>query len=127
MQLAFLVGRILYGGYFFLAGIKHFKQLGGMAGYAQSKGVPAARAAVAGSGLLILLGGLGVILGVYPRWSLLLIVLFLVPVTFTMHRYWAVADPMAKMGEQINFGKNLALLGAALAMLSLPVPWWALL
>jgi hypothetical protein len=34
-----------------------------------------------------------------------------------------VADPMAKMNEQINFMKNVALLGAALAMAAIPQPW----
>jgi putative oxidoreductase len=45
-------------------------------------------------------------------------VLFLVPVTIMIHPFWKVQDPAAKMGEMINFTKNLALLGAVLMMLA---------
>ena len=79
--------------------------------------------AVAGSGLLLIVGGLGVLLGVYVPWALAALILFLIPVTFMMHAYWKVADPMAKMADQVNFWKNLSLLGAALMMLAVPLPW----
>lgn len=94
-----------------------------MAGYASSKKVPAPKIAVAVSGLFILLGGLGVLLGVYPRESLTLIAIFLIPVTFQMHSFWKDTDPNTKMGNYINFFKNLALLGAAFMLLSIPRPW----
>lgn len=79
--------------------------------------------AVGFSGLLILLGGLGVLLGAYVQYSLSLIVLFLVPITFTMHAYWKDIDPGVKAANRVNFGKNLALLGAALMMYLLSTPW----
>jgi len=40
-----------------------------------------------------------------------------------MHRYWEVADQIEKMGEQINFYKNLGLIGAILMLLAIPTPW----
>jgi len=40
-----------------------------------------------------------------------------------MHRLWADADPQTKMGNQINFEKHLALLGAGLLLLFIPQPW----
>jgi len=43
-----------------------------------------------------------------------LIVVFLVPVTFTMHAFWAVQDPMMHQFQMAMFMKNIALLGAAL-------------
>ncbi len=122
-MITFLIGRILFGGFFFLSGLNHFKNYNGSVGYARMKGVPMPSVAVLGSGALILLGGVGVILGVATAWSLYAIVLFLVPVTLSMHRFWTIADPMQKMGEQINFMKNIALLGAALMLLSVPTPW----
>ena len=45
MDYLFLLGRILYGGFFLLGGINHFMHLGMMSGYSASKGVPAAKAA----------------------------------------------------------------------------------
>lgn len=94
-----------------------------MAGYSQSKGIPSPKAAVVFSGLLLLIGGLSILLGVYPTVGTIALVLFLVPVTFMMHAFWKVKDPMARMGETVNFTKNLALLGAALMLLGVPQPW----
>ncbi len=127
-SILFLVGRILFGGYFLLSGVNHFSKRRQLTGYAASRGVPYPGAAVALSGLLILLGGLGVLLGAYVRWSLVLLLLFLVPVTFKMHAYWADQDPGMKAGNQVNFMKNLALTGAALMLFALPLPWaWSFL
>ena len=118
-----LIGRILYGGFFLMSGVNHFIKLNSYKPYAASKGVPAPGLAVAGSGLLILLGGLSVLLGFLPHIGLLLIVIFLVVTTPKMHAYWTLTDPMAKMGDQVNFMKNVALLGAALALAAIPQPW----
>jgi hypothetical protein len=35
-----------------------------------------------------------------------------------MHAFWKVQDPTAKMGEMVNFMKNIALLGAVLIFLA---------
>ncbi|HTP13244.1 MAG TPA: DoxX family protein [Bacteroidota bacterium] len=108
------LGRVLFGGFFIYSGYNHFAHLGAMAGYTQSKGVPSAKAAVAITGALLLIGGLSTLFNFYPLIGLSALVIFLVPVTFVMHAYWKVQDPMAKMGESVNFRKNLALLGATL-------------
>jgi putative oxidoreductase len=118
-----LIGRILYGGFFLISGFNHFAKMSSYKPYVASKGVPTPAVAVLGSGLLILLGGLSVLLGFWPHIGLLLIVVFLLGVTPKMHAFWGVTDPMARMGEQINFMKNVALLGAALAMAAIPHPW----
>ena len=41
-------------------------------------------------------------------------VLFLVPVTLTMHNFWAVPDPMMRGMQMAMFMKNVSMLGAAL-------------
>ncbi|MDP9249034.1 MAG: DoxX family membrane protein [bacterium] len=128
MLYLFLLGRILLGGYFLQNAYNHFKNADGLAGYAQSKGIPSPKASVIISGIMMLLGGLGIILGVYVQCAVLLIVLFLLGTLVKMHRYWEVTEPMARMGEHINFFKNLALLGALLMLLAIPTPWvWSLL
>lgn len=118
-----LIGRILYGGFFLMSGINHFVKMNSYKQYVASKHVPAPALAVAGSGLLMLLGGLSVLLGFWPYIGLLLIVIFLVGTTPVMHAYWRATDPMSRMNEQINFMKNVAILGAALAMAAIPQPW----
>ncbi len=123
MTVLFLIGRILFGGYFFYNGIRHLTHVKGTGGYASSKGVPLPSLAVVVTGILLLLGGFSVVLGIYPVIGIICLVIFLVPVTFTMHSFWADTDPQAKMGNQINFGKNLALLGADLMFLLISRPW----
>jgi uncharacterized membrane protein YphA (DoxX/SURF4 family) len=122
-SIIFLIGRLLLGGFFINSGYKHFKFINMMAGYSQSKGIPAPKASVAVTGFLLLVGGLSVLLGVYPTIGAIALVLFLLPVTFSMHAYWKVQDPQARMGETVNFSKNIALLGATLMLLSIPQPW----
>jgi putative oxidoreductase len=119
----FLIGRILYGGFFVMGGLNHFRNLTMMSGFTSSKGVPASTAAVLVSGLLIFVGGLSVILGSYERIGLACIVLFLVPVTFLMHNFWVEKEMMPRINQLVNFQKNLALLGATLMMLLIARPW----
>lgn len=123
MDVLFLIGRVIFGGYFVMNAWGHFKNLDGMTGYAQSKGVPSPRSAVFVGGVLLLLGGLGVVFGIAPEASLALLIIFLVPVSFKMHAFWKETDPNAKMMEQIQFMKNTALIGAILIMYAIETPW----
>jgi putative oxidoreductase len=123
MALAFLLGRIIVGAYFLMNAWNHFTKLDSYSAYAAAKGVPSPKTGVFVSGVLILLGGLGVLFGVSPTASLTLLILFLVPVSFYMHAFWKEADPNARMMEQIAFLKNLALVGALLMLYAVPLPW----
>ena len=125
--LLFVLGRVLLGGYFIKNGYGHLSNVKGLAGYAASKGTPMPELAVIVTGVMLLLGGLGILLGVWVKLAVLLLAVFLIGVTFQMHRYWEVEDPMQKMGENVNFYKNLALLGAVLMLLGIPLPWVAAL
>lgn len=123
MDILFLIGRILFGGFFLMNGITHFTKDTMLIGYAKTKGVPVPHLSVYLSGFLILMGGLGIIQGIYVQESVSFIVLFLVLVTLKMHSFWKETDQMTRMGEMINFIKNIALIGAALMMLAIPEPW----
>ena len=70
------------------------------------------------SGVMALLGGLSILVGYKGRWGAVLIILFLIPVTITMHNFWAVTDPMAKQVQMVMFLKNISMLGAALMILN---------
>ena len=124
MEYVFLLGRIIYGGYFLKAGINHFQSLQMLSGYAGMKGVPMPKVAVMFSGFLIIVGGLLVLLGFHPRYGLACIILFLLPVSVMMHTFWSDTDPMQKMNNRINFEKNLAMAGAAMMMMLIPQPWF---
>src|SRR5436190_20777923 len=123
MRSLFVLGRAIFGGYFLYNGINHFLNEKMMSQYAAAKGVSAPDAAVTGSGALLAAGGLSLVAGVKPRQGLAAIIAFLVPVTLQMHRFWEETDPERRMNETINFGKNVALVGAALTMLQIAEPW----
>ena len=123
MEYLFLVSRILFGGFFLLNGINHFLKGDMMTQYTAAKGVPAPKTAVYGTGLLLILAGLGIIGGIYVAWAVLALVIFLIPITFIMHAFWKATEPNMKMTETIMFMKNIALTGAALAYLFVPEPW----
>src|SRR6266705_3736182 len=86
----------------------------GYIGYATQQGVPAAGLLVPLSGLIAIAGGLSIALGHKAKIGAWLIVIFLVPVTFAMHTFWAVSDPTSRGMQMAMFMKNLSMLGAAL-------------
>ena len=118
----FLAGRLIAGSYYVMSGANHFLKLEMMTGYAKSKNVPLAKLAVLFSGLLLLLGGVSVLTGVYPQIGVLCIAAFFLGVTFKMHNFWAVPKE-EQMAQKINFMKNMALLGSALMWLAVETPW----
>ncbi len=113
-SLPFLVplGRVLFASIFLISGPGHFSRA--TIGYAASQGVPLASVLVPIAGILAIAGGLSVAIGVRARLGAWLLVIFLVPVTLTMHAFWRVADPMMAMNQQIHFMKNVVMLGGAL-------------
>ncbi len=112
-----VLGQILFGGYFLYNGINHFINYKGLSGYAASKKVPAPVLATLGTGVLLSLGGLGVLLNVNMFMSLALLALFLLPTSLIMHAFWKETDPGARSNQKIAFMKNIALLGAVLMMM----------
>ena len=53
-------------------------------------------------------------LGFRARLGAAILALFLLVVTFAMHAFWSVRDPVVAQVQQAMFMKNLALLGSAL-------------
>ena len=120
MEIMFLIGRIILGGFFIYSGLNHFLKLEALAQYSAYKKVPAPKLATAGSGLLMLLGGLSILLGVLPVIGAWLIIIFLVPTAVMMHDYWNEKDAMARSNQQVHFLKNITLAGAALIISTIP-------
>lgn len=104
-------GRFLFALIFLMAGANHFNKQ--TIGYAASHGVPLAAIAVPLSGVLAIAGGLSILLGYRAKLGAWLIVLFLVPVSLMMHKFWTVTDPMMAQIQMILFMKNVSMLGGA--------------
>ena len=122
-NIAFLIGRVIVGGFFLMNAFNHFAQFNMMTGYAKSKGVPAPALAVGGSGVLLFLGGLSLLLGYHPTIGAALLVTFLLGVSFGIHNFWTVQDQQAKQVEMTNFLNNMAILGLLLMTVAIPRPW----
>jgi putative oxidoreductase len=123
MNELFLIGRIIFGGFFTYNGLNHFVNLAATAQYATAKGVPFPEVAVVVSGALLVLGGLSVLFGFMPELGLVCLAVFLVAASPLMHNFWDLTDPAQRLNELGHFMKNMALLGASLMMLAVPRPW----
>jgi putative oxidoreductase len=123
MKAAFLIGRVVFGGFFLYNGIHHLKQRKQMGQYADSKNVPMAEAAVVATGVTLIAGGTSILLGIKPKLGTAAIAGFLAGVSPVMHNFWNIQDPQQRMNEMINFSKNMALLGSAVALMGVNEPW----
>jgi putative oxidoreductase len=122
MKETFLLGRVLVGGYLLYSGLDHFISLGRFSQYAASKGVPMPTAAVIVAGVLLLVAGFSFLLGLAPKIGIAALVLFMVPVTLTMHPFWTEHGAQ-RATDIVNFTKNVGILGAVMALAAVPEPW----
>lgn len=106
-----LLGRAIFGGYFLYSGLHHFLDREPLVEQARRKGVAAPDLAVAGSGLLIVAGGLSLLAGTRPKVGAGLIAAFLLGVSPQMHAFWKEQDAEKWMNEFVNSTKNMALIG----------------
>jgi putative oxidoreductase len=119
-----LLGRVLFGLIFVMAGANNFGSQ--TIAFAASQGVPFASIAVPLSGVIALAGGLSILLGYRAKIGAWLLVLFLACVTPMMHKFWAVTDPMMQQMQMIMFMKNLSMLGGALLISQFGAGPWSL-
>lgn len=111
---ALLLGRVLFAGLFLSAGLTHFKQRQGMIAHGRAAGMPFPELAVPGTGLVMILGGLSVLLGAWVPLGTLLLAGFLLASAVAVHRFWGLSDAQAAQQQFVHFTKNLGLAGAAL-------------
>lgn len=118
-----LLARILFGGLLAFMGAKHFTNVSAMAEYVNAQGLAAARLSVLLSGSLLVLGGLGIVLGVYPVIAAGLVAMFFLIVTPVMHDFWTASDAQ-RQRELTHFLKNVELFAASLVFLIIgSEPW----
>jgi putative oxidoreductase len=105
-----LAGRILISVMFLVSG---FFKIGGYAqivGYATSKGLPMAGVAIACAAVLEIVGGLAILAGFQTKIAAWLLFLYLIPVTFYFHNFWAMQG-MEQQDNMIHLLKNVAIMG----------------
>src|SRR5580698_6726591 len=92
MKALVLLGRILFSLIFLFSGFAHFS--GKTIAYGASAGILMASFLVPLSGVIAIIGALCIILGFNAKLGALLILIFLIPITFKMHQFWNITDPM---------------------------------
>jgi len=112
---AFLIGKILLGGYFAFSGLNHFMNTRDMTGWVESKGLPKPEVMLYLSGLVLIVGGLGIIAGAYPVVSILMLSGFLFLANVLVHDFWNLEE--GRQDQMTHFLKNTALIGALLMLL----------
>src|SRR5882762_360093 len=109
-----LVGRILIGLIFLVAGVRKVMGFAGTVAYLSKLGFPA-RAVMAVIALVIEIGGsLLLIVGWRTRWAAWLLVLFVVVAAFAAHRFWEITDAGQYFNQMNHFLKNVAIVGGLL-------------
>lgn len=123
MKAPFLIGRAIFGGFFLYNGINHFRNREMLSQYAGAKKVPMPDVAVTASGALLTFGGASILLGVKPKLGAAAIIGFLAGVSPMIHDFWRAEDANQRTNDMIHFSKNMALLGAATALMAIEEPW----
>lgn len=107
------LGRFLMSVIFILSGAGKLMQFSGTATMMASKGIPLAKVALVLSIIVEIGGGLALLAGFKLRYVAPVMALWLVPVTLVFHNFWAY-EGQDRMMQQINFLKNLAIMGGLL-------------
>ncbi len=114
--IVFLVGRILFAAFFATATVGHFTRGEMMVGYARARGFALAGVSGKPAGVLLALGVVSVVVGVWPDIGALLLAAFGVVTAVGVHSFWKDADPQHKMTEMQNHVRNWTFIGAAIAL-----------
>jgi putative oxidoreductase len=108
-----LIARILLAAMFVISGFGKISGFEGTAGYIASKGLPMPQVVAALTIALELGGGILLAVGYKARWVALALGVFSVIAAVIFHNFWAV-EAAQKMGQQINFMKNITIAGGML-------------
>ena len=107
---AALLGRILLAAVFIPSGFSKIMDFSGTVGYIAGEHLPLPALAAAIAILIELGGGLMIIAGWKTRWVALATIVFMIVITPIFHNFWS-APEADKMMQQLNFVKNLGILG----------------
>jgi putative oxidoreductase len=112
-----LIGRIFLAVIFLVSGFGKIGGFEGLIGQIASKGFPVPAAFAAATIAIELGAGLMLVFGWKARWAAFLLAVFTAIVSVFFHNFWALPEAQ-KMMQQIQFMKNLALIGGLLLVMA---------
>ena len=112
-----LLGRVLLAVIFVYSGFGKITDFHGTVQAIESVRMPIPQVLAVGSIVVEFIGGLALLIGFRARWAALAFVLFLIIITPLFHNFWS-APPADAMEQQINFTKNVAIIGGMLMVMA---------
>ena len=112
-----LIGRLLIVAIFLGSAWQKITNMESMTQYAATAGVPNAEIAIWAALAFELVGGVLVLLGLWTWLGALLLMAFLVPVTYYVHDFWTYPADQ-QQNQQIHFMKNVAIFGGLCFLLA---------
>ncbi len=109
-----LVGRILIGLIFLVAGVRKVMGFAGAVAYLAKLGFPAPEVMAVIAIIIEIGGSILLIVGWRTRWAAWLLVLFVVVAAFAAHRFWEITDTGQFYNQMNHFLKNVAIVGGLL-------------
>jgi len=110
-DLALLVGRVAFAALFLPSGLTKAMNLQAFIYSIDGRGVPFAPVLAPIGAAIEFLGGLALLVGVEVRLASVLLLVFTAAATLIAHRFWEYAPGAAHQMQQINFFKNVAIVG----------------
>src|SRR6478672_1156998 len=110
------ITRFMVAAIFILGGFQVSKEPSGQAQAAASMGVPQPELAVRANALVMIMAGVALALGIFPRMSAAALAGSLVPTTVAGHSFWKEQDPRKRKDQIAHFLKNLSMLGGLLTI-----------
>lgn len=114
------LGRAALGVPFVVLGVPAATEPGPRVQAAEKLGLPEPELMVRVNGAAMAVGGAALALGVLPRAAALGLAASLVPTTLAGHAFWEHEDEAQRGAQQIQFLKNLALVGAMVTVAASP-------
>ncbi len=117
-EIASATGRVLIGQIFVISGVRKIPNFSATAARMTSYGLPMAEALLIPTIALEVGGGLMLAANIYPDWAAGALAIFVVPTTLIFHNFWSVPTAAIAAREQIQFMKNVAIMGGLLSVFS---------
>ncbi len=113
------VGRLLIAALFLLSAYGKIVGYSATEAYMASKGLPMIPLLLGLSIVIEIVGGLSLVFGYKIRTMAIILILYLIPVTLTMHDFWMIQDPLQNQLQMYHFFGNLAIMGGLLYVAAL--------
>jgi len=113
-DVALLFARIAIAALFLPSGLAKLSSLGGFTAMLAAKGMPVPDLLAVLAVAAEILAPAAVILGVAPRVAALALIVFTLAASLISHSFWTFTDPAQASQQQIQFLKNMAVVGGLL-------------